>query len=807
MRKRILKEKLAKSLLTKKIEEFYHDESGVYGMITILLSAVIIGYVTFVVDGTGILFDKVRFTQGLQQAGLFLTAEDNRFRENQNIVGVNSQPKLQQVSEDIPPMPAPFTKQPPIFNNKDYAGREGYDAHGWPIWLCPVDSDYEYCKQQYEQISKPKYYQKKGWHAFQKYYTGDYGKSLQDYLDAKGQYDSAVKAHDQAVAAHHSYPAFQDHAKKVGISLDGCSDNDVDSTNYKKCDLAFRQYGRNIQMITNIVRSYYLPTSYKNYTNGNLKNNYNIKDEFYYHCDHTVKNGVVTNDIACIVDGGFERPSWLYWGDTFKKDHKLSFNKTQKISVDNTVYIGKTRANIPVDVVFVNDFSGSMNHSICKDTTCNKKDPANIKITILRNVIQQISNEVLKSPTDPRAPKNYNRIGFVDFAYGAQLLDNPNQCVLPYRYDKYRLSHELVRGNKKDCAYLDKRIQSIKTRLQNYPTYLATPYENELKELQIKQNQECRYKDTYGYKLNYFNTLRMIEDLDGTPLENNLSNTFFRFKKRARCLGQYYQGKRLIDPQPSTTQAWFYANPTDLKNLNSKFASINPTGFTLASSGLIVGANLLMNKNPETAPEKIQSNTKRFIVVLSDGNDEYNAKYDDTKDPDESKFIAGGGQSSTQYKPDEIHFEQKTGNVQDKGDYITRTLMDPTKYLNLGLKPDNEKIKEINDEDADGQVVTRVGIDGICARIRSRLDTYLVDQEKYGRYPSQISFIAIGYDPSKSNRRDQREQYEAWIKCVGHKNYYVAKDKDELINAIRSATGLNEEVGKVTDKRPVFHDK
>ena len=52
-------------------------------------------------------------------------------------------------------------------------------------------------------------------------------------------------------------------------------------------------------------------------------------------------------------------------------------------------------------------------------------------------------------------------------------------------------------------------------------------------------------------------------------------------------------------------------------------SSLKPEGWTLASSGVLIGANLLMdkNKNPETDPTKLRTNTQRLLIILSDGED------------------------------------------------------------------------------------------------------------------------------------------------------------------------------------------
>ncbi len=896
MKKRILKEKLVKSLLTRKIEEFYHDESGVYGMITILLSAVIIGYVTFVVDGTGILFDKVRFTQGLQQAGLFLTAEDTRFRDNQNIVGVNSQLGLGDADKPLPPKPAPFTQQPPTQPVAPTApvapqrpDREQVcDAAGYDYYSYECSDAYREAERNYRDQARD--YQHK-WRDYQNA-VDTYNDEVDQYNAAEQQYEQAKAAYQQQVTEYNNavnaksivaknFQDFKLHAKNVGIPLKGCSEAKTDPTAYKQCDLEFKEYERNIQMVATVVRSYYLPDTYKNYTaTGNAENNYNIKDDFYYHCDHVMKNGVLTNDIACVVDGGFERPSWLYWGNDFKKDYGLSFGRTQKIAVDNTVYIGKYRANIPVDIMFVADFSSSMKDSIdgvtfaCKRpdrdynvtrsgrrVACVQADDPNVKINVLRSVIKKVSTSLLKPSDDPNAVKLYNRIGFALFGYGSQLLNTPDQCVLAYVYDTTPLATPIYIGDPKNAQFCNgasqqiadqqstvandqSQVQQIQQSIQDAQNKIAadqqqidqcnnsgnwtsecdtaqddiqnqqnqldgddygyyhhhhhhhyqeglkdqltdaqntlTNDQNALKSLQDQQKQICIYQKN-SYFLNYAKTLDMVDHFDGSSLSNQ---PFYKFAKSASCLLQANQ-----NPQPSTTQVWYTSTNKDLAKLNADFENISPQGATLASSGLMIGANLLMQVDKDTLPDKIKSNTKRFIVVLSDGIDTV------PRAPTWMTHLpSAGGEESRQYNPNvipqdtdgslipyNVHNKGRRGYVPGYNNYITRSLMDPTQYL---LPQGNAQ-----------QI-------GVCDRIRRRLDS--LQQAGYTKYNSKISFIAVGYDPRKSTDQDTLAQTAAWEKCVGEGNYYTAKNADELASAIRSATGLNNEVGQITDKRPVF---
>lgn len=53
---------------------------------TALLAFPLLVLIGFTVDGTGVVLDKARLAQGMDQAALALVAENNDYRENKNMV-------------------------------------------------------------------------------------------------------------------------------------------------------------------------------------------------------------------------------------------------------------------------------------------------------------------------------------------------------------------------------------------------------------------------------------------------------------------------------------------------------------------------------------------------------------------------------------------------------------------------------------------------------------------------------------------------------------------------------------------------
>ena len=698
-----------------KLGHFWQNTQGVYAVMTSLLSFVLIGYIAFVVDGTGLVLDKVRLTQGLEQAGFLLTAEDNNYRDEKNIYEVNSQSNL----------------------------------------LTPTEIEAAKVKG-----------------------------SLSD-IEAKNLITSVNQ--------------FYQHSIK--------NDEDFkDNTFYKR-------YARNMQMIKGIVRSYYLPNSYTAYKEGgNGENNFNINDHFSYLCGE-IKN---TRNIGCLVDGNFNRPSWLYWGKQYKKEYGTTFDRTEKVAA-NTVFITKQKHdNPPIDMMLITDMSGSMTESLNSYSVP--------KIKMLRNAFSVISNEMLQKKYNDQGGeiKNYNRIGFTSFAYGSQQFDitrginnqstnTLNQCILPYKlttkafermnkevsidknyfdldglmfhvcskkgWSRHKCSKQYKNEHNKGryfCRFDNESFRQPDPRLNQIDTchcpQNGCTLNNQVRVLKVINNGIPSYKDSFEKEYNAIPA--NLNDLDGNPdlkdklnllgrglseeilyggikfypvdipgtinlIKNFKPNTAFphqqdmiHLKKGTMCLNNNNIG---------TTKLWYDKNNLEQLN-NIDFKSVIPSGATLASSGLLIGAHLMVNTNKEkeASPNILKLNTKRYIIILSDGIDAgVNRAYD---------------------TPD-----------------ITLNLIDA----------------------------------GMCNVIRDKLRS--LQDKNYKSYEPRISFIMLGADNAQIEHQgiEKVKRFEEkWRQCVNTKpednNYFNVNNEKELIEALRIASGLTEEVGTASDSKPDF---
>ncbi|TYA51939.1 pilus assembly protein [Aggregatibacter actinomycetemcomitans] len=289
-----------------------------------------------------------------------------------------------------------------------------------------------------------------------------------------------------------------------------------------------------------------------------------IKDPFLAECleektQPKNKNGTAKS-IACVVQGSVQRKFWLPWGQTLVSSSRLHDGRVG-INSGKTYAVKDKQITIPIDLMMVTDLSGSMVSPIDK-----RIPSSSIRIDALRDVVKDIEGILLpKDSRDDTSP--YNRMGFVAFAGGARQKTEKNDCVLPYYAQ-----------------------QSKKEEISNL-------YRNN------KLDEASKLLDQY---MDIERTINQIDQFNGSNISYDFINT------TKKCLGKS-EGKE-------TTRAWF-----DKKNLGVSNAlnEIDPDGGTAVTSGMFIGTNLMTdtNKDPEAAPSKLNTNTRRILLVLSDGED------------------------------------------------------------------------------------------------------------------------------------------------------------------------------------------
>ena len=219
----------------------------------------------------------------------------------------------------------------------------------------------------------------------------------------------------------------------------------------------------------------------------------------------------------------------------------------------------KQSAMITFDIMFTLDLTGSMGQSI-------DGRPGKLKIQILKEVMNDMT-DLLFSPS----ASSRNRLGFNGFAVGAQQMNSVGKCSMPFYGGTVssRLKKALDSQNRDDAVAL--RI--------DLPEFI-----------------------------DYKKTLDSIDSFNGLDIKYPLE-----YNKNSWC---FPRSKNI-----NTTNRWFVPNQKD--EFKRAINSLGTGGPTLTSTGVLIGANMLMDKDMTADIDKLQENTQRILLILSDGQDEF----------------------------------------------------------------------------------------------------------------------------------------------------------------------------------------
>ncbi|SUC09632.1 Flp pilus assembly protein TadG [Pasteurella canis] len=483
-----------------KLKQFYADQQGVYTVMTALLAFPILVLVGFTVDGTGVLLDKARLAQGMDQAALALIAENNEYRENKKHSDVNRQV-----------------------------------------------------------ISK------------------------------------------------------------------------AEKDKFRGNEFMAKQEKRNQELIQGIAKLYL-----RSEDSGDPDAPVKVTKDFQYLCEEldlpTGNEYSRRKPVVCQVQGSVDRKFWLPVSESLANVNSL---KNGRLTLDSqTTYAIKEKGVvIPVELMLVADFSGSMHQDLNGRYNSDKTKMGKSKISILREVVGEISN-ILFPAKESEEVSPFNRMAFTTFSGGVRQKNESSKCTLPYERKSWKDPINLtierwITGNNTKLEWNEKRQQWENSWVRfdvHYKGKYDQFYENTCTKSSPMRCQISANPKTimdYAMKIQDWTTVRAIfnkymdtnrtisqvQDFDGSN-----KNYHLVFDNESYCLGGN-RGKE-------TTQAWFDKSN---KNISQALHRINPQGWTSASSGLIVGANLIMdaNKDPKAQPAKLGTNTQRVIMVLSDGEDNW----------------------------------------------------------------------------------------------------------------------------------------------------------------------------------------
>lgn len=442
-----------------------------------------------------------------------------------------------------------------------------------------------------------------------------------------------AQATDQAalllVAENNAYRKGEDHndLKRQSVSKDELDAYKREFSSDEKPTRGVQMKKRNQELVQRMVKLYLRSDD----SNGQRNSTpITIPKDFIAECRSETKtrtNGEASK-VACKVEGDVERKFFLPWSHTLTSTNQ----DTTTIGSGVSYAVKEKDIAVPIDLMLVNDFSGSM--------TDNLQGHNRKKIDILKDVVGHIADELIKKDL-PENISKYNRIGFVSFALGAQQFGNDySRCVLPFDGNadariKVKVAHWVHpsdgRPPYEGTAYRILRNQfNLKNSDYNMPfnpehndgymyiednavklssAFLADWVDNTIAYSEYEPEHPI---ETVFYK--YFDmkkTLNRIDKFDGSSQKYDIT-----FNKAQPCLKARQAGSI-----QNTTNIWFTKGESE--KLKMEMSSLKPEGWTLASSGVLIGANLLMdkNKNPETDPTKLRTNTQRILIILSDGED------------------------------------------------------------------------------------------------------------------------------------------------------------------------------------------
>ena len=234
-----------------------------------------------------------------------------------------------------------------------------------------------------------------------------------------------AQATDQAalllVAENNAYRKGEDHndLKRQSVSKDELDAYKREFSSDEKPTRGVQMKKRNQELVQRMVKLYLRSDD----SNGQRNSTpITIPKDFIAECRSETKtrtNGEASK-VACKVEGDVERKFFLPWSHTLTSTNQ----DTTTIGSGVSYAVKEKDIAVPIDLMLVNDFSGSM--------TDNLQGHNRKKIDILKDVVGHIADELIKKDL-PENISKYNRIGFVSFALGAQQFGNDySRCVLPF---------------------------------------------------------------------------------------------------------------------------------------------------------------------------------------------------------------------------------------------------------------------------------------------------------------------------------------------------------------------------------------
>lgn len=516
-----------------------------------------------------------------------------------------------------------------------------------------------------------------------------------------------------------------------------------------------QQYMRNQELVQGMVKLYMRSYDKSNPSNSDLP--IRIEDEFNIDCKeevfHVKVNGVtqIKKPIICELSGEIKRKSWL------PLDNKISFGKEVDIASGVTYGVKDKGIPAPMDLVFVLDFSTSMTSDLANNYSAAVK---NRKITILREVVAEIS-EALLPATQVSSVSPYNRIGFVTFASAAQQNKDRSQCVLPYYPNKSgnpvvttRIQINSIEYKNGQIVYENGKPKRHKHSVQTAPwTWVEPPtefYKNDIKRTRVCEDypktnprgEFCQVDINIATAMERALKLEKIDEDNIRVFARKYTSYYYFDPTATETLTQIrkFNGSNIRYP------LFFKDAPTNYRSGEHLCGDLKTTEYTTQAwfDKDNKGVAAALNKVPTRDGTNVTSGFLVGANILMGAN----------KDPNAAPKVLG-----------------------------TNT----------------QRILLVLSDGQDNFPAWDTAIEllkaGMCTEVKNKADS-LRDPD-FNTLPTKIGFVAFGYTPDPTTGA-------AWKACVGEENFFLANNKEKLLESFKQIIGLQEEVGKTSTTRPTF---
>ena len=420
---------------------------------------------------------------------------------------------------------------------------------------------------------------------------------------------------------------------------------------------------RNQELVQNTVKLYL--RSYDEDASAPIT----ITKDFTAFCEPLSQSGKSEGGVICTVQGDVRRKNGFNVINEWVKSPESEDGRLQVNS--GRSYAIKQGGSIPMEVMLVADFSGSMGEEL---KTQNAK-----KIDVLRSAVKKLTATLLSGgKKNDMSP--YNRVGFTTFNSGIRQWKEDNYCTLPIYPINDKVS-EQVEFNIEFEKYFGKIEDLKKDFLKSFN--LPSSYLYNCKDIYYEwgeskgqyRGESCQAKDAREEAIkksmirggNYRGLLKDYIDLDKTISQ---IKGFDGQRRKYPIVLDKPTSACFLKPNQETSQAWFSENNTEIVK---SFSDISPNSQTNSSAGMLVGANIMSKPDPDYQKklDNVGKNVKRTMIILSDGLDnmpywgafidfekkgfckEIKAKLDTLQNPKYEKYPTKLAFIAFAYKPEE----------------------------------------------------------------------------------------------------------------------------------------------------------